>query len=535
MDDGEGTALSHCRLGVANAAGAAISWTERDIRGVEVRAVSTHLEVEAERFDIILGPLLVLECERTQVQALLEQAWSRLQVLREDIVDVRSQAAAASTAEGPHNAERPLAQAQDALNSSTSSDLSAAREALESAFEGSSDAGEFGSSIRALQALAAAASFDFSSAATFSQEAAVLAGSNAELHWRNRVQQAQFLLDHGREFNDSDALRTLTTLCEETLLPIAADTRENADSAWVYDCLGQAIGILGRRHSGTAMLDDAVHAFESALELRDRATKPYDWAATQNHLGNAIGSLGQRQHDLELLDRAAAAFQAALEVPVSNAAPEARASAQSNLAAVLQTIGQQRQDPEAFDQAIEAYRAALLIWNSDRKPLFWAATQSNLGAALRVLGGIRDDDGLLEQSVDAYQASLTARTRQRMPAEWAITQNDLGAALQVLGEKTEDALVFGRAIAAFREALLEISRENEPMTWALTTANLGVARRKYAEYRYDVDASRRAVRDIQAALDVFRGASHSPLTGLGLEQLAIAMEVNAELEAPSED
>ena len=73
------------------------------------------------------------------------------------------------------------------------------------------------------------------------------------------------------------------------------------------------------------------------------------------------------------------------------------------------------------------------------------------------------------------------------------------------------------------------------MSWAMTTANLGVARRKLAEASLDVKQSRRAVTDIQAALEVFRGASHPRLSELGLEQLAIAMEVNADLEVHEQD
>jgi tetratricopeptide (TPR) repeat protein len=534
MDDGKSAALPHRRLGVTRTANAVKSWNEQDVRGTELRSVSMHFGVEAARFELLLGPLLRVDCARLQVQPLLEQAWTRLQNVRETIVDAQMRISDGA-------AKTSIEQAQTALQSCAAETLALVEQSLEAAFQAcqvrnsaehsSADA----ASVRALQASLAAVRFDFPGAIALGNEAVALAGADSPASWHYQVQHAEFLLDQGREFNDAESLQALAQLCEVILLPIATASRGAADQAWVHDCLGQALGMLGRAHSGTALLDSSVKAFEAALALRDQASSPYDWAATQNHLGNAVGSLGQRQHDLELLDRAAGAFEAALEVPISNVAPEGRASAQSNLAAVLQTIGQQRQDAATIERAISAYQSALSIWTPDRKPLFWAATQSNLGAALRVVGGMREDASVLEQSVAAYRSALTARSRARMPSEWARTQNDLGAALQALAELTEDTLGFGRAIAAYRDALREISREGEPMTWALTTANIGVARRKLAEYTSDVEVSRRALADIKMALDVFRGANHAPLTDLGLEQLAIAMEVNAELEAPSQD
>jgi hypothetical protein len=69
------------------------------------------------------------------------------------------------------------------------------------------------------------------------------------------------------------------------------------------------------------------------------------------------------------------------------------------------------------------------------------------------------------------------------------------------------------------------------MTWAMTMANLGVARRNLAERSQDAAVARRAAADIAAAVDVFRDASHPELSQLGLEQLAIAREVSAMLDA----
>ena len=512
-------------------AGAALDWLERDIRELELAAVSAKLDAEASALEALLPPLLALGCPRPQVQPLLEQAWSRRQELRERIAELRGLDIDPDVAQS-------LERAADALKGGGASSLASVAASLGHAFDAcrerqglSKDA----ACVRATHALAAAVSFDFSRAATLSEEAAAMAPADSDACWRYRVQQAEFLLDRGREFNDVESLRAVAHLCDETLLPMARADRKPAERAWVYDCLGHALGILGRQQRGTHTLERAVKAFESALELRDRERKPFDWAATQNNLGNAIGILGQRQQDLELLEQSVDAFEAALEVPASNATPDSRASVHSNLAAVLQTLGRQKKDTGLLKRAVDAYRAAIALWTPERTPVFWAATMSNVGSALRLLGELGKDTGALEQSVTVYDAALSMRTRERMPREWAMTQNDLGAALQALGEETHDLLSLGRSVAAYREALKELTREREPMSWAMTLANLGVARRKLAERSQDVTISRRAAADIKMALEVFREASHARLTELGVEQLSLAHRVNAALESSSRD
>mgnify|MGYP003660274632 FL=1 len=167
--------------------------------------------------------------------------------------------------------------------------------------------------------------------------------------------------------------------------------------------------------------------------------------------------------------------------------------------------------------------------------LVWGTTMANLGTALRLLGEHRKGARTLEQSVAAYNAALSVQTRDLVPQVWAMTQNNLGAALQVLAERADDSLALGKAIAAYSETLKEWTREKVPMSWAMTMANVGVARRKLAERNEDVDISLRAEVDLKHAVDVFRGASHAPLTELGEEQLSLARKLTASLQKDSTD
>jgi Tetratricopeptide repeat len=56
-------------------------------------------------------------------------------------------------------------------------------------------------------------------------------------------------------------------------------------------------------------------------EVHTRSEMPTDWAMTQNNLGNALSSLGERESDTVRLEEAIAAFQAALEVRTRSEMP----------------------------------------------------------------------------------------------------------------------------------------------------------------------------------------------------------------------
>src|SRR5208282_5247433 len=84
--------------------------------------------------------------------------------------------------------------------------------------------------------------------------------------------------------------------------------------------LGNALKELGTRSSGEGgrkLLEEALAAYRSALEVRIRADLPQDWAAAQNNLGNALKELGTRsvgEEGRKLLEEALEAYRSALEV-----------------------------------------------------------------------------------------------------------------------------------------------------------------------------------------------------------------------------
>jgi tetratricopeptide (TPR) repeat protein len=176
--------------------------------------------------------------------------------------------------------------------------------------------------------------------------------------------------------------------------------------------LGNAFGALGTRsggEEGRKLLEEAVAACRSALEVRTKADLPQDWATTQNNLGGALQELGTRsggEEGRKLLGEAVAAYRSALEVRTKADLPQDWAANQNNLGNALCDLGTRSGGEECgklLGEAVAAYRSALEVYTKADLPQGWAMTQNNLGAALSDLGSqLEGEEGLSTQreSVD---------------------------------------------------------------------------------------------------------------------------------------
>jgi tetratricopeptide (TPR) repeat protein len=223
--------------------------------------------------------------------------------------------------------------------------------------------------------------------------------------------------------------------------------------------LGITLSTLGERESGTARLEAAVTAYESALLEWSREVVPLNWAATQNNLGTALHTLGQRESGTARLEA-----------------------------------------------AVTAYENALLEWTREVVPLNWAMTQNNLGTALQTLGQRESGTARLEAAVTAFENALLEWAREVVPLDWAVTQNNLGNALQTLGQRESGTARLEAAVTAYENALLERKREVVPLNWAATQFNLGLVEVVFAQKVQGPATAahlRAALAHVDAALQVF--------------------------------
>ena len=142
--------------------------------------------------------------------------------------------------------------------------------------------------------------------------------------------------------------------------------------------LAISLRTLGERDSDTVRLEQAVEAYQQALEERTQARVPMDWAMTQNNLGNVLQRLGERDSDTNRLEQAVAAYQRALEERTQDRVPMDWAMTQNNLGTALPALGERDSDTMRLEQAVVAHQRALEEWTQERVPMNWAMTQGNL-------------------------------------------------------------------------------------------------------------------------------------------------------------
>jgi tetratricopeptide (TPR) repeat protein len=92
----------------------------------------------------------------------------------------------------------------------------------------------------------------------------------------------------------------------------------------------------GAGKPGTERLEEAVAAYQAALQEYTRERVPLDWAMTQDNLGSALWpSSGSGRMTAERLEEAVAAYQAALKERTRERVPFQWARTQNNLGSAL--------------------------------------------------------------------------------------------------------------------------------------------------------------------------------------------------------
>jgi tetratricopeptide (TPR) repeat protein len=183
------------------------------------------------------------------------------------------------------------------------------------------------------------------------------------------------------------------------------------------------------------------------------------WAWIENNFGNALMAEGKNtpgDKAIPLLDQAMQAYQNALQVNTKANSPKEWATTQLNLGRVLTAEGERASGEKAlalFSQAITAYQNALEIATKADLPQGWAATQVALGDALLDQAGCSsgaEADALFNRATQAYQNALEVFTRDNVPRSWAGGHLGLSIAsldtarfdmcLQHLGQISDDLL-----------------------------------------------------------------------------------------------
>jgi len=138
----------------------------------------------------------------------------------------------------------------------------------------------------------------------------------------------------------------------------------------------------------------AVKMIERALADLDKSKDAALWATAQNNLGIALRTLGERQGGEEGIARmndAITAYQNALQVVTKDSAEMDWAMTQNNLGIALSTLGERQSGEDAIarlKEAVTAYQKALEVYTKDNASINWAKAQVNMALVYNVRAAV---------------------------------------------------------------------------------------------------------------------------------------------------
>jgi tetratricopeptide (TPR) repeat protein len=273
------------------------------------------------------------------------------------------------------------------------------------------------------------------------------------------------------------------------------DLLDNQSPLWVEvaNDLGNLYWMLSRRSSevdAVAALVQAIYTYQQGLQCPTGQSR----AMLLSNLGAAYSDLAQHQDSEANLQQAITAYQDALQHCSFEAEPARYAATQNNLGTTYWNLAQYSQPAVYLAQAIAAYREALRYYTADQEPVPYAMIQTNLGtaywnltqcspASLQEIGLTVTPEVLLRRAIAAYRSALPHRTPETAPTAYAATQNNLGTAYWHLATQatlpaTKRVDLLQRAIAAYTATLKTVhglGAEPPPLTFdpVATQNNLG--------------------------------------------------------------
>jgi tetratricopeptide (TPR) repeat protein len=291
---------------------------------------------------------------------------------------------------------------------------------------------------------------------------------------------------------------------------------------------------------GLGYLQQAIAAYQQALNQTEGASHRQSHAMIQNNLGSAYGDLARYCDASRNLQLSIQAYQAALQYQPTEAELARYAATQNNLGTAYWNLAQHEQPIAHLQKAIAAYNEALRYYDPEQEPLHFGMIQNNLGTAYWNLAQCDSKPGsstemldtmpedFLRLAIGAYRVALVYRTQEVAPAPYAATQNNLGTAYWHLANQPsthyEDYLEFlKQAITAYREAIatnryLTISGTTQAPSltfdiWA-THNNLGLACYQLgSDSKATLETTQRAdylTAALQHHVQAFHGWAHNP-------------------------
>lgn len=171
--------------------------------------------------------------------------------------------------------------------------------------------------------------------------------------------------------------------------------------------------------------------FEEAIGEYNEVSKlsynkfPDKYALAQFKKGLAYVRLAEVRDKEINAQNAINAFQKALEIFTADKYPFEYANTQLNLGRAHNLLGEIRNKEINVQKAINAFQEALKVYTADKYPIEYADTQNNLGNAYFLLADVINTETNAQKAINAYQEALKVYTIETYPNEYANTQRSL--------------------------------------------------------------------------------------------------------------
>ena len=357
--------------------------------------------------------------------------------------------------------------------------------------------------------------------------------------------------------------------------------------------LGNALLALGKREKNKERLEDAVSAYNKALEVRTRNDDLYEWVETQNRLATALKALGVHEKSTARLEDAVKAYDAVLKVRTRDNDQEGRAETLLGLGDLLLDIcvlgGGRRGRKAALEKAREVFWWAIRAAGKKYDDIydhrmemvnrlkavieFQELHQEDLGneffeavrnrymetisrSVLKKLGlnqpalpedsfkplraeyrrwfehGRKGDTFCLEVSEELARKYFHASAKDS--DQRGEVRNDLGIIRSALGARKKSTGWLTTAVFNFEQALQIRTRDKDPHKWAETQNGLATALRALGELEKNTERLETAVFNFEQALQI-RTRDKDPHKWAETQNgLATALRALGELEKNTE-
>ena len=342
--------------------------------------------------------------------------------------------------------------------------------------------------------------FDFvSAAADYAAAFDWVKEADRTLAAKYKTRQADALQTVFRYRGGAEAMQQAITAYE---LALDFVSRRDNPSQWskTSNNLANSYLLRGERVLETAEVEKAIALYRDILSVDGAVFK--EQATTFSNLGIALNTLAERRNDAALYGEAEQAFGAALDKRDKAADPFGWALDMLNAANLDVALADRNGDPRRYKKAEDKLLAALAVLDPRTNRIEWAQAKNNLAIVLRVQGANARDVSRVRGALKVYEEILPAFDRKTFPIDWGNTIGNIGIAHTNIGALEGNVAEFEIAVGYFEQSFTEITRQRSPVFWAKLQNSYGMVQQVIGMMKQDQSRMDKAAAAFRAALVV---------------------------------